>query len=278
MGFMFEDIGFPLESGMAYMNLLHEMVEYGQIIKTGRGAYVWWTPDQVIGVSAEIKEQGELGMLRPHFMGESRIKVALVEKFAYQDVRMADGFFVAYAKPEKSGGSFVSKHKNLHYGDGTYSSHLPFIFDAPDYERYTDISLPALVEVKLTGFALNLHAYETEDEWMDFQIETDTSGEEDPYIWTGEAFLSSAILDKREDPTQYSRPTAFIAGTTLQTAIRTNPMTGCDYCWARLQTVAGELDIVVSPSILNGYFVTGGVACGNFYLSGQIVSDPDDLM
>jgi hypothetical protein len=275
MGFTFDDIGFPLESWMAYMNLLHEMVERGQIIRTDRGAYVRWVPDQGIGVSAEIKEGGEFGLLRPHFMGESCIKVALVEKMAYQDVRLADGFFVAYAKPQKSDGSFVSKHENLHYGDGTYSSHLPFIFDAPDYDRYADISLPAVVDIKLTGFALNLCAYETEDEWMDYQIETDDSGEQDPYIWTGETFLPSTILDKREDLTQYSRPVAFIAGTALETAILTNPITGCDFSWARLQTVAGELDIVASPRILNGYFVTGGVAAGNFYLSGHIVSEPD---
>ncbi|MBV9210288.1 MAG: hypothetical protein JOZ52_06645 [Acidobacteria bacterium] len=275
MGFMFEDIGFPLESGLSYMNLLHEMVEHGEIIRTESDAYVWWSPDKAIAVSAKIKEEGELGMLRPHFIGESTTTVALVEKFAYQDAKMADGLFVAYGNPQKSDGEFVSKHKSLHYGDGTYSSYLPFIFDAPDYERYADLILPALIDIKLTGFALHLYAFESEDDWVDYQLEYDTSGEEDPYIWTGKAFVPEAMLDKREDPTRYARPKAFLAGIALDTAILTNPLTGCDFCWARLETAIGEIEVVASPSILDGYFVTDGVIAGDFYLSGHIVGEPD---
>lgn len=214
----------------------------------------------------------DVGHLRPYFSGSARMQVALVEAKRYEEGRniLADGFFVAYPKPQKGVG-FVSNHECLQYGDGTYSSYLPFLFDLPDYDRYAELALPALVDVQLTAFPLLMRAYETEDDWVDEQIEWDTSGEEDPYVWSGESFVPDLMIFKRETPEQYPKPTVFMAGTVLDTAIITNPATGIDFSWAKLRTAAGEIDLVASAEDLDGYLVTDGVAAGNFYLTGHVL-------
>lgn len=269
-------LGFITDTEKSYWELWQQVTEYGQTIVTPESAYFRWTPSKNLELWAKVKPTGDIGYLHPHYAGDSIMHVALVEKVAYEDEKdvLADGFFVAYAKPQQGVG-FVSEHKNLHYGDGTYSSYIPFVFNAPDFDRYADLQIPTLVDVQLTAFALMSWSYESEDEWIDKQVEWDTSGEEDPYVWSGETFAPSTMLYERKGPNDFPRPTAYIAGTILDTAIITNPVTEEEFCWACIETVAGQLDVVASIQKLNGYMVTGGVIAGDFYLSGRLVDDMD---
>lgn len=270
------NLGFTIDTDKSYWELRQQVTEYGETIITSESTYFRWTPIKHMELWARVKPEGDIGHVHPHYAGDSRMRVALVEKVAYQDEKdvLADGFFVAYANPQQGVG-FVSEHKTLHYGDGTYSSYLPFIFDAPDYDRYADIQLPTIADVQITASPFMLWGFESEDEWVDKQIEWDESGEEDPGVWSGESFCPSTMLYQRKGPDDFPKPSAYMAATVLDTAIITNPVTETEFSWARIRTVAGEMDVVVSIENLNGYMVTGGVVAGDFYLTGHLVDDTD---
>ena len=270
------NLGFIVNTDKSYWELWQQITEHGEIIITPSSSYFRWTPSKNLELWAKVKPTEDIGHIHSHYVGGSIMRVALVEKRAYEDEKdvLADGFFVAYTKPQQGVG-FVSKYKHLHYGDGTYSSYIPFVFNVPGYDRYATLQLPVLVDVQITCFALMSWSYESEDEWLDKQAEWDTSGEEDPYVWSGETFSPSTMLYQRKDPNDFPMPMAFIAGTVLDTAIITNPVTDEEFCWACIETVAGQLDVVASIDKLNGYMVTGGVITGDFYLSGRVVDDTD---
>lgn len=53
-----------------------------------------------------------------------------------------------------------------------------------------------------------------------------------------------------------------------------------DFCWAKVLTKAGEIDVVASPDLLDGYIVKDGILSCHCYLSGRImnITDVDSLM
>lgn len=268
----FTDIGFVLDDTRCYMKLRQQVAEYGQTIHTPVGTYFFWSPGENLELWAKIKPEDDIGHLHLHFAGSAHMNVALVEKNTFEDDTLAEGLFVAYPNPQKGKGFLSKEHSHLHYGDGTYSNYNPFVFITPDFDRYAEMQLPVLTELQLTAFPLHeVHAYESEDAWVDWQVEMDDSGEDDPCVWSGETFCPSAMLFKKTADNLYPKPTAFIAGTVLETAILTNPVTGFDFSWAKVRTIQGEIDFVFAPEVLNGYLVIGGVVAGEFYLSGRLL-------
>jgi hypothetical protein len=63
---------------------------------------------------------------------------------------------------------------------------------------------------------------------------------------------------------------AILTGHVLETSIITNPITDSDFCWAKIRTLGGELDMVADPLMLNGFLVKGGIISGSFWLSGRL--------
>jgi hypothetical protein len=129
--------------------------------------------------------------------------------------------------------------------------------------------------VQLAVFALSMSAYETEEEWINSQLEYDKEFPDDapvekPAVLGAEGFLPTSILFERKTPEDFPEPSAYLAGRVLETAIITNPITNEDFSWAKIRTVVGEMDLIVSTQELNGYLVEGGVAVGHCYLSGRL--------
>lgn len=251
------------------------MMEQGSIISTPAGPYCWFAPGEGIEVWAMQEDENTLGHLHPHFTGESRIRVALVEKHR-ENKPLTEGLFVAYFN-HKEGEGIESVHEKLRYGDGTYTGVIPFVFAAPDYNCYSELQTPIVTDVQITAFPFKMTAYETEDEWIDWQLEQDriakgTEAEEDddPGFMAGASFIPSTMFYDRKSPDDFPQPTASLSGIVLETAIITNPITQQDFSWAKIETAAGEMDLVVSPQLLEGYLVEGGIAAGDCYLSGRL--------
>jgi hypothetical protein len=64
-----------------------------------------------------------------------------------------------------------------------------------------------------------------------------------------------------------------VSGFVRDTGLITNPLTGHDFCWARVDTIGGEVDVVCSPDRLSGYLVKGGIAATSCYLFGRLLED-----
>jgi hypothetical protein len=98
----------------------------------------------------------------------------------------------------------------------------------------------------------------------------DAVEDDDPGFLAGASFIPSTMLFEKETPDDFPKPTAHVSGVVLETAIITNPATQQDFSWARIETAAGEMDLIVCPELLDGYLVEGGVAAGHCYLSGRL--------
>lgn len=272
-----ENIGFPVPDAASYMKLGLLVAEEGETIQTPVGTYLLWSQPNGIEVWVKVVPDGETTFIHGHFKGKARMPVAIVEKKAYERNALAEGFFVAYPDPVKGQG-FLDKNVNCQYGDGTYSNYIPFLFDAPDYDKYVEIPLPFLAEIQLTAFPFSMRSFENEDAWIDWQNEKEifapNENGERPYFGTG-AFCPDAVAYQRKDKDDYPKPTAFIAGTILDTAILSNDETGEDFCWAKVWTKLGEFDVVAAPDILDGPIVRYGVLTCHAHLSGRILNIPE---
>lgn len=49
-----------------------------------------------------------------------------------------------------------------------------------------------------------------------------------------------------------------------------------EFCWAKVRTLGGEMDVVADPQILEGFLVKDGVVSGSFWLSGRILNSPKE--
>lgn len=275
MGLDIENIGFPIDGAYTYWWLNLQLLEQGHLVSTPAGPYRWLAPGAGIEVWAMQKPDNKLGHFYAHFSGGARIRVAIVEQ-RVGDAVLAEGLFVAYFK-HKEGEGIESVHENLRYGDGTYTGVIPFVFAAPDYYCYTGLQIPLVTDVQITALSSEITAYETEDEWIEYQLEEDKllkdeDAPEDDYggFMAGASFIPVTMLFKKKSPDDFPTPMATLSGIVLETAIITNPLTEQDFSWARIETAAGEMDLVVSPRNLNGYLIEGGVAAGTCFLSGRL--------
>jgi hypothetical protein len=110
--------------------------------------------------------------------------------------------------------------------------------------------------------------FENEDEY-DEAYPADEQG----YCWDYKHFIPALMLNPRGEGGELQSASAEVSGWVSDTAILTNPVTGLDFCWARLDTIGGEVDVVCSPDRLSGYLVKGGLAASNCYLYGRLIED-----
>jgi hypothetical protein len=283
----FADIGFPVANGYGYMKLSHLLAEEGTSIQTPAGSYFYWSHPKGMELWMKAVPEEERTYIHPHFLGKAIMLAAIVDRKEYESNVLAEGCLVAYPEPVKGQG-FLSQHFCLQYGDGTYSNYIPFVFDAPDYDKYLDIELPFVADIQVTAFPSYVLAFETEDDWVDWQLrgprnedeveeeeEEEKEEDDDQDIWGPETFCPSTMLHKKKDKDDFPKPTAFIAGTVIATDIIENEVTGQEFCWAQVMTKLGEVDVVAAPDMINGYVVKGGILSCHAALSGRILNIPE---
>jgi hypothetical protein len=180
--------------------------------------------------------------------------VALLEKTARASRVFSEGAFFC------RGGAFE--------GEGWIAGRFPFVFDAPFFHVYDGLSLPRLCAVQLTGFASCVKGFEYEEEF-DEEFPADEEG----YCWDYKHFIPECFLKPRGEGGELQSAHAQVSGYVRDSGLITNPETGLDFCWARLDTVGGDVDIVFAPDKLSGYLVAGGIAAAECYLYGRLAED-----
>ncbi|MDQ3820744.1 MAG: hypothetical protein M3362_24085 [Acidobacteriota bacterium] len=272
-----QNMGFPVSGAYSWLELQYKVLNHGSPVYTPDCLYQRYAPGEGIEVWSKPSSDGDYCHLYPHFLGDTRIRIALVEKRPSETFGRADGLFVAYFNPKVDEG-LEAVHERLRYGNGKYTGVLPFVFSVPNYSWYSKLEMPILTYVHIAAFPLLLHAFETEDDWIDSQLE-DKGDKEDKNsgYFRGASFIPSPAFFEKESPDDFPEPTAILSGIVLETAINTNPVTGKDFSWAKIETAAGDMDLVVNPELLDGYLVEGGVAAGNCYLSGRLPEFAPDI-
>jgi hypothetical protein len=242
------DIGFALENEEDFRRIALLALENGEALEAGDGTYVKWSPGRGIELWLQLDTDETIVGLNPHFSGSARMPVALTARVTRSEDGFLDGGFHGWANPS---------------AETAESGDYPFVFDAPDYQLYGGIELPSVLDVQLAAFAHELEAYESD--------EAHEAAQADEMKFAPESFLPIGLFSpegKRTDPPQ---ALAILSGHVLATSIITNPVTDSEFCWARVRTLGGEVDMVADPQTLNGFLVEGGVVSGSFWLSGRLL-------
>ena len=246
------DIGFPTPDEQAVNEMIMHVLEVSKPVQTARGFYLVYTDSS----GAEIYLQGnfnqELVGFNPHFAGTSR-RTVLLTRAIERDSSELDGGFHAWANPQEG----LSEA-------GDY----PFVFDVPDF-RVVEISeFPRGAQIQLTAFASNdFKVFAGEEDYQ--------SSQESELKYASKMFVPSGLFafDESDKSIDLSvvRPVGMFAGEIKEFELKTNELSGEKFYWLLVETLGGDVDVVVDPKYVPNEPNTGGIVSGQFWLSGRIL-------
>jgi hypothetical protein len=247
------DIGFPTPDEQAVNEMIMHVLEVAKPIQNPRGFYLVYTDSS----GAEIYLQGnfnqELVGFNPHFAGKSRRVVSLT-KAIERDSSELDGGFHAWANPSD---------ENVEI-----SGEYPFVFDVPDFRAIEIAEFPQITQIQLTAFASN--------DFKVFANEEDYQNAQDSELkYASKMFVPSGLFafDEKDNSVDLSvvRPVGMFAGEIKEFELKTNELSGEKFYWIFVETLGGDVDVVIDPKYVPVEPNTGGIVSGTFWLSGRIV-------
>lgn len=247
-------VGFYDSGFRDHYRTYQRLCEKGELIEAGDFKYLMWSVGGQVELWTRVNDGKAEPIFQPYFAGKARMKVALLEKMTRREQSLSDGAFLC------RGGGFA--------GGGWVAGRNPFIFDTPDFHRYDGLTLPRVCDVHVAGLAFNLHAFEDEDGYDEAYPATEKG-----YCWDYRHFIPMLMGEPRKEDGELQSAHAEVSGYVRDAGLITNPETGLDFCWARLDTVGGEVEVVCSPDKLDGYLVNGGVAVASCYLYGRLAEN-----
>lgn len=245
MGSHFSAIGFPVRTYGEFEDLMARALEHGECIETRRSAYVRWSLGAGPELWAQEYENGEFGLV-PHFAGEAIMRVGLTERIERPEAPPLDDAFYGWADPEDA--------------EDMESGLFPLVFDVPDYVLHQNLSLPVIVEARISAFAHELTAYSGEEEFL--------ADQEEPKF-SPEFFIPSGTFKPGGETMDPPEAYAICAGRVLDCSLRTNPATGTKFWWAKVKHYGGEMDVAADPEDVEGHITDAGTVKGSFWLSGR---------
>jgi hypothetical protein len=248
------DVGFRDRSSARIFETFRQMCEHGEIVETAGMKYLKWAVGEKLELWTRFKDGAPEPLFYAYYAGESRMTVALLEKTPRRDGIRADGAF--FCRGLGCAGADWVAGRN------------PFVFDSPYYHRYDDLSLPRVTTVQLTAFAFEMTGYETEEDYDEAY-----PADEEGYCWDYKHFVPACMTTPRGEDGELADAGAEVSGFVQDTGIITNPITGYDFCWARVETIGGDVDVVCSPDRLSGFLVKGGIAVTTCYLFGRLIAN-----
>lgn len=246
----FSTIGFHVRDDDHFERLASEAAEAGEVLKSPRGYYIRYTPGAGAELWVQANKQKELIGCNPHFAGTCRIRAGITKQPIKDEETFMDGSLYCWAAVT---------------GDDP-SAGFPLVIDVPDFDLVRErLKLPAIVTIQVAAFAYKLSCFADDEQFRSSQSGT--------MKFAADAYLPSGIFTpglKDRDPPEAE---AIFAGHILSAELRTNPSTGRRFHYLSVESLPGVFDVVADPEVVEGEPVTSGVAKGNFWLSGRIVSD-----
>jgi hypothetical protein len=248
----FSSIGFPIALE-EFKPLVTYAAEKGETVEAGHGTYVRWSTNTGAELWLKFDRDRSFIGVDPHFSGAARMRIRLEDRVERADRTVLDGAF--YGWPDPSG-------SDPELGD------YPLVFDAPDYDLYGALELPAVVDVQLAAFALVLKAFSNDEQYAASRAGA---------MMAVESFFPSGLFENKTGqegelvPAEQPQALVVLSGRVLNTSQLTNPATRSQYFWARVRTYGGEIEVVASPDVVEGTLIQGGVINGLFWLSGLLL-------
>ena len=250
-------LGFPVTTEKDFRHYVFLASEFGQKRESPNGSYTMWALGNGIELWVQTNLHKRILGMNPHFSGHSRMKVGLSRRIARNNQSILDGALYAWADP--------SDEQDVESGS------YPFVFDLPDYDLYSDISIPGPATLQLAAFAHELQGFASEEDYY--------ADQEGGLTFAAESFIPSGLFTSFTEGGASERleAQAFFSGHVLVTQVLTNPVTSQRFYWARVRTLGGEVDVVADPQVVRGKVVKGGIVKGDFWLSGRICREATPL-
>ncbi len=247
------DIGFDIQSEEDFYSLLERAYEKSTSLLTTKGTYFQFSDKSGAELWIQMSKKNELLGANPHFKGKSKRKVSITASIDRPE-SVLDGAFHSWADPMEN--------------DNPESGAYPFVFDVPNHKKYVGIEIPQTIEIQLSAFAQEFEYYESEDDFA--------NGQEGEPKWASQSFVPSGLFNPGEgDDPNPPEALGIFAGIIKQTEKRKNEFTGQEFYWMLVDTLGGEIDVLADLRFFeNSAPKVGGVVHGQFWLSGDLLSEP----
>lgn len=196
----------------------------------------------------QVSHDRQLIGIIPYYSGASRIRVGVTTRVLREHDSDLDGAFHGWAAPE-----------DKEVTSGCY----PFVFDVPDYGRYTNLVIPSVVETHIAAFAHDVTVYPSVDAYY-------ASQSAEPRF-ASQSFIPSSLFSSEGEGAVPPQAHAIFTGHITAAASKRNGLTHEQYYWAHVETLGGGFDVVMEPSLCNTSPQPGGVLSGSFWLCGRLM-------
>ena len=248
----FSSIGFPVSDMDAFKTLLTRAAREGQSIPVPGGHYVRFHNDGA-ELWVQVKKNNILDC-NPHFAGRSQLMVRITELIPEE---------------EEFNGAVYCWVISSEDEDDDDAGFYPCVIDIPDFKRLREeFDPPAIATLQVSAFAHELECFPNESSFAASQRE---EWKDSPGL-ASESFIPSGLFEPDSSDSNPRRAEAIFAGHVEHTSLKTNPITGESYYYLAIHTLGGVMDVVADPQIVRGSPVVGGVAYGQFWLSGRMLS------
>lgn len=254
-------IGFSFESAEEFQKTMIELAA-GAIERIGcvAGDYsVWrsrtgaeiWFHLPFLGTEDSARD---IAGLTPYYEGLSTVDVEVVERVHRSDDNEFEGALTAQTSDP----------------DGSNDGY-PLTFDAVDFAVHGARDLPFRAQARITGFARQVRAFADEAAYA-----ADRSGPLGDIALAPRAFIPVGQFGEtsESDAPQAAASTALITGFVSEYRRYVNEVTGREFDWILVESLAATFDVVADPDIVTGEIVEGGTVEVGCVLIGRLVDVP----
>jgi hypothetical protein len=245
----FSSLGFPVDMDASYQRKLVTAALTGEQVRSADGTYVRWTPGAGVELWLQVQNREVIG-IAPHFVGSSSMRVAITDRIPRPDESPLAGGVRAWANPP---------------GDAPDDGDYPFVFDLPDPDRFSAVSLPCITSVQLAAFAHDFDSFQDETAF-DAAQSTEIKFAAESFIPTG------TFVSEGQSPGAF----AMFTGCVTHVERRVNPFSNGPFWWIKVKTFGGEIDVIADPNLIAAEPRVGSIAKGSSWLSGRLPSELAD--
>jgi hypothetical protein len=215
------------------LELVRQKVSYKQY---GDLKHLDFNDNSGAGIHIVVDKNDSLVSLDPYFVGNSEIKGKL-ERIVFDELHHEGGFVMECVEID---------------------IRFPIYFSSKNIIKEKEIGLPQIKKVQLTGFPREIKFFDsiTDPEFINTQL-------------SEKAIIPSGLfLDENNKP---EKPEAVISGRIVKVEEHVNKLSNLKFLSIVIETLGGQIDIVLDPKIINSIPKKGKIVAGQFWISGRIL-------